>query len=71
MREATAKSTSFIDAYIAACDIMQNGVPQWTDDTTPRTDRPVRFNMGLHQYESLQYGQLRATFRFSPSFIAR
>jgi len=43
MREATAKSTSFIDAYIAACDIMQNGVPQWTDDTTPRTDKPVRF----------------------------
>ena len=45
--------------------------PEWPDDTTPRTDAPVRFNRGLHQYESLQYGQLRATFRFSPSFIAR
>ena len=43
----------------------------WDDATTPRTDKPVRFNKGLHQYDTRLDGRLVATFIFSRSFTYR
>lgn len=37
-----------IDALVTASDLRANGLPVWTDDTTPRTDKPVRFGYRWH-----------------------
>lgn len=52
---------------------LQTWADAWTDAHIPRTDRPVRFSPGLHQYghETPDYGRLIPTHRYSPSFTHR